>query len=235
MIKLDYINVMDFWSKRYRNEGALWGYTPSVCAKTACDMIPDESDVLDIAAGYGRDIAYLAKKGHHVTGIDTSHVGIDYARDLLSNDSDVDVTLHEADFLSFPIEKQYDAVLCHRMLHLISKPDDIEKFVEKVFAATKVGGYIFIAARNPHDFSNDQMQEVEKGVAEYKNRPGHRISFWEEKRYKEIFGTHFDIIACEETSEIECSANPVASHITLMIARKTASEMTKTKPFRVIN
>lgn len=67
------------WNERYSTRGMVWGRGPNrFVAEFAADLQPCR--VLDLGCGQGRNAVWLAGRGHEVTGVDLSEVGIADAR-----------------------------------------------------------------------------------------------------------------------------------------------------------
>ncbi len=212
------------WDRRYKEEGSIWGDKPSETALLLLENIGKECNLVDFGYGYGRDLESLARLGHKVTGYEMSGEGFyqtsQRVGDLVANG---DVALGLGHFYLAPLEMEYyDAVYSHRTLHLL---DDniIDSFILKSHEILKSNGIICISARNSRDFNSDQMNEIEPGVAEYKdiNRRGHRIRFWDNDYFIEKFSQYFNILKFVERNEIEAVSNSKQqAHFTIMLARK---------------
>ena len=64
------------------------------------------------------------------------------------------------------------------------------------------------------------MIAIEGGVFEYRERPGHRISYWDERRFSEVFGSRFEVLNFTEVTEQESKDSSDLCHLTVMVARK---------------
>ena len=67
------------WDQEYE-QGAHWEKEPDKHAIAFARLLQDGSRILDAGCGSGRDVIYLAKQSHKVTGIDLSPIGIEKAR-----------------------------------------------------------------------------------------------------------------------------------------------------------
>lgn len=76
--------------------------------------------VLDIGCGQGRDALFIARLGHHVTGVDLSANGI---RDLTQSAALEGLAVQGvvADITGFTPEGQFDVVLIDRTLHMLDE------------------------------------------------------------------------------------------------------------------
>lgn len=213
---------LDFWSKRYAREGHIWGDEPSLTAQRLIDVLGPDSKVLDIGFGYGRDLVHMLNEGHRVYGIEKATIGLSEATRQVQQYLDHGRGhLILGEFTNADLKQEsFDAVMSHRVLHLLGQNGLTTAFANRAAGVLKPGGLLYVSARDPRDFNAEQMKWVGENAAEYKNRPGHLISFWNEERFRKIFERKFDIIGFQEETEIESTSNPVNSHFTIMMARK---------------
>ncbi len=118
-------------------------------------------------------------------------------------------------------EDFFDALICHRMIHLLPLGAEIQ-FVQSITRIMRKGGLIAISARDRRDYDPCTMSMVGNGQAEYKSpdRKGHFISFWDEDRFKAIFSDSFEILRYEQSTEVESERLGGVASITTMVARK---------------
>jgi hypothetical protein len=123
--------------------------------------------------------------------------------------------------LSLP-EASFDAVLSHRMAHLLLTPEAVATFSDRLHRLLLPGGILAIGARNLDDLDPPKMVQAGEQVYEYRCRPDHRIRYWDDESFRKLFGNLFTIDELERDSEEESRANPVPCHLTILIARKNA-------------
>lgn len=70
-----------FWNERYRDAHAAYGARPNDFLEEVAERIP-AGPVLCLAEGEGRNAVYLAERGHAVTAVDLSAVGLAHAAHL---------------------------------------------------------------------------------------------------------------------------------------------------------
>lgn len=216
-------NHLDFWSKRYVREGHIWGDEPSLTADRLIDVLHPDSKVLEIGFGYGRDLVHMLNEGHRVYGIEKAAIGLSEATRQVQQYLDAGKGhLMLGEFNNADLKQEsFDAVVSHRVLHLLGSNGLTTAFANRAAGVLKPGGLLYVSARDTRDFNDTQMKWVGDNIAEYKNRgPGQQISFWDRERFNRVFGKKFDIIGFEEATEIESTTNPVNSHFTIMMARK---------------
>ncbi len=211
----------EFWDRRYREEGAIWGDGPSPTAVRAAHYLRPGARVLEVGFGYGRDVAFLLRQGCHVSGVELSREGRRQTEARLD-----EAGLHADALWTGCFEDDgfgagdFDALLSHRVIHLLLTREGIARFAARAGRTLAPGGLLCVAARNFHDLDPAAMVEVGDRVYEYRSRPGHRIRYWDEASFREAFGPSFDVLEMTETVEYESRARPVPCHLTVMIARK---------------
>jgi SAM-dependent methyltransferase len=73
-----------FWDERYAAPDYVYGTEPSDFLAEHWVTLPAGGEILCLADGEGRNGVFLATKGMHVTGVDSSTVGLEKARNLAS-------------------------------------------------------------------------------------------------------------------------------------------------------
>lgn len=100
-----------FWNARYADAGFAYGTAPNDFVVEVAARIP-EGPVLCLAEGEGRNAVYLASRGHEVTAMDLSVVGLEKAQ-ALAKERGVTLTTMAADLSTYVIEEnQWSAIVC---------------------------------------------------------------------------------------------------------------------------
>jgi SAM-dependent methyltransferase len=81
------------WDDRYSNKEYVYGKNANDFLVESVKFLADNSKVLCLAEGEGRNAVYLAKLGHEVVAIDSSSVGKEKAM-ALAKESDVELSYH---------------------------------------------------------------------------------------------------------------------------------------------
>lgn len=225
--KPEVLEELDSWSKRYLTEGHLWGDAPSICGEFLIDELSPSSSILDLGCGYGRDSKALLEHGHRVTGVDNAMIAALEARSQLDEHiKKRNAHIVEGDIITAPIiQRNFDAVLSHRTLHL-PDPKDVPAIIHRVAGVLKPGGTLVMTARSDEDFNEEQMDRINENTAVYKDRPTHRINFYNEERFESVLKYKFTDLSFQRGEEIESLGNidgngqPVMSQYIQVIARK---------------
>ena len=209
------IDNFDDWSKRYRDEGFLWGKKPSKCAQTLINMLNPNSQIIELGCGYGRDTKTFLEHGHDIEAFDKAEIGITKAQERLEEYITAKrASIIHGDFLSAQITKDsFDAAFSHRTLHLID-PNLAPKVIERLSNVLNSGGLLVLSARCPLDFNEKQMEWVNTKesndnytTAIYKNRESHLINFYDESRLTKLLRGHFTDLTFEHGEELESCNN----------------------------
>jgi SAM-dependent methyltransferase len=70
------------WNEKFSREGFLYGKEPNAFLAANEHLLRPKSKVLMLGEGEGRTACYMALKGHVVTALDASDVGLDKTREL---------------------------------------------------------------------------------------------------------------------------------------------------------
>jgi SAM-dependent methyltransferase len=141
------LSDMSEWDARYRTRGALWGYFPAVSAEETWWRLRETGArrVLVVGCGYGRHVAYFARRGFDTTGLDASRAAIDMAHETAREDGlDLVLTCASATKMPFPTAS-FDAVYDHALLHNLSA-EDRGLAVAEYGRVLKPGGLLVISA-----------------------------------------------------------------------------------------
>ena len=103
----------------------------------------ESANVLDLGCGQGRDALIVAQKGHSVTGVDLSEIGIKQML-AIAKKKKLAVKGVVKDICSFRSRKKFDVIILDSVLHLLL--DDQERFEVLTYIATKIrpDGFILI-------------------------------------------------------------------------------------------
>ncbi len=90
------------WDKRYREGFYAGQYRHHPLIERFAPLMPLDKPVIDIAAGQGRDVIFLSRRGLHVYGLERSREAIKLARQAAAeNGVEVSMVLGDAEHLPF--------------------------------------------------------------------------------------------------------------------------------------
>jgi SAM-dependent methyltransferase len=210
-----------WWDERFGREGVIWGEGPSATAKTVLRYVPAGAKVLEVGFGYGRDLAFLVRQGYRVSGIDFSTEARRQAEARLGREGLRAEQLVTGAFENGALpEGLFDAVVSHRMAHLLVTEEAVERFADKAARVLRPGGILCLGVRNAEDLNPAEVRRAGGDVYEYTPRAGHWIRFWGDESLREAFGKAFTLLALDRVSETESRTRPVPCHLTILVARK---------------
>jgi hypothetical protein len=136
---------MTVWDARYER-GFIYGEAPNDFLVEHEPVMRRGARVLCLAEGQGRNAVFLATRGHVVTGVDNSAVGLAHARELAARQQ-VSITTIVADLADFdPGVRCWDAIVsiwCHL-------PGPLrERVHRRCVAALDEGGVFLLEAYRP--------------------------------------------------------------------------------------
>jgi SAM-dependent methyltransferase len=134
-----------FWNARYGEDGFAYGDIPNDFVVEVAAHIP-KGPILCLAEGEGRNAAFLASRGHAVTAMDLSAVGLEKAHRLAQR-AGVSITTEVGDLAHYAIAREsFAAVVCIWM-HL---PSALHRQVmQRVAAGLLPGGVLVFEAYTP--------------------------------------------------------------------------------------
>jgi len=149
------------WDERYSAKEFAYGTEPNDFLVQMADRLPKGGRVLSLAEGEGRNAVYLATRGHAVTAVDASPVGIAKAR-RLAESRGVTIDAQVADLAEYAIEAEsWDGVVsifCH-------VPEVIRADLHRrVVHGLKPGGVLILEAYTPAqlDYGTGGPQVVDR-------------------------------------------------------------------------
>lgn len=142
------------WDERYSDSEYIFGVEPNDFLRDEFKRIPAGARVLCLAEGEGRNAVFLAQNGYQVTGIDSSKVGLDKARQL-ANDKGVTITTQVVDLADYEFgEQQWDAIVV-MWVHL---PTALRQHIhDQIAPALKRGGVLILEAYTQQQLTMDAV------------------------------------------------------------------------------
>jgi len=162
-----------FWEERYREEGKIWGDTPSRTARYAIGLFKKNGvhSVLVPGSGYGRNARAFARAGFDVAGIEISATAVSLARQESPH-----VRYYEGSVLDMPFDTVvYDAVYGFNVLHLFRK-NDRAVFLQRCRDQLKKGGLLFFVVFSDKEPSFGTGRMVEENT--FESRPGREVHYY---------------------------------------------------------
>ena len=138
------------WDERYGEPELAYGSSANEFLRSMAQHLPP-GPVLCLAEGQGRNAVYLAKRGHPVTAVDQSPIGLARARDLAAQEG-VQIDTCTTDLAEFTIAPGAWAGIVAIFAHL---PAPLRARVHRaVVAGLKAGGVFILEAYTPAQLGN---------------------------------------------------------------------------------
>lgn len=194
------------WDVRYSEDHYRYGTDPNDFLREQADRIPEDSRVLCLAEGEGRNAVFLAERGHRPVAVDQSSVGLEKTR-RLAQERGVVVETVTADLEGLRVEPEgWDAIVsiwCHLA------PEPRKDLHRRVVAGLKPGGILILEAYTP-----DQLDRGTGG-------PPHpeRLMRLEEIR-EELAGLEFQVAREVERDVQEGDLHTGVSSVLQIVARR---------------
>jgi SAM-dependent methyltransferase len=144
------------WQDTYRAHPDMYGSAPSAPAVYAAEVFKaaGAKEVLELAAGHGRDAVYFARRGFTVLATDFSDIAIERIRQLAQTQglaAQVATIVHDMRE-PLPLESHaVDAVFAHMALCMALSTREIHNLVNEVRRVLRPGGIFVYTVRHGGD------------------------------------------------------------------------------------
>lgn len=142
---------IDFWDKRYAQDGYLFGERPNAFLARQKDRLPPGGRALAVADGEGRNGVWLAEQGLEVLSIDASSVAQAKAR-RLAEARGVALTLEVVDLAAWPWPEAGFDVIAAIFIQFFG-PDLRAPMFEGMKRALKPGGLLLLEGYRPEQLA----------------------------------------------------------------------------------
>jgi SAM-dependent methyltransferase len=197
----------EYWEKRYREEGKIWGEEPSRSATYALELFKknDVKRLVVPGSGYGRNTKLFSDAGMKVSGIEISETACKITRQFdpatrIYNDSALDMSY---------LAGNYDAVYCFNVLHLFPQYDRT-LLISQCTGRIKRGGVMFFTVFSEKEDSYGKGKKTESNT--YESKPGRPVHYFSEDDLKASF-RKLEIIEIGEMEEAEDHGGGPHTHL----------------------
>lgn len=180
------MKIKEDYNKIYSKKDFYWGLKPNKLVLKSIDYLKENSKILDLGCGEGKNTFPLSKQGD-VTAIDISKVGIDKLNEF-SKKENLKIKAEVSDVNSF-LDKceDFDAIYAINVLQFINS-EKINSTINKIKSKTNVGGVNVIAS-----FLCENKEQKERAIKRERylfdeNELKEMYKDWEILSYKEILG-----------------------------------------------
>jgi len=176
------MDVKTYWDKRFRDEGYVWGDSPSQTAVYALTIFRQKKvkRILVPGSGYGRNTKLFSESGFDVTGIEISKVACEIAKEYDPQTKHYNGSVLDMSFDS----NKYDAIYCYNVLHLFREKER-ELCLRECAAKVSDNGLMFFTVFSDRDPSFGKGEEVEKNT--FESRPDRPVHYFTEDTLLDLF------------------------------------------------
>lgn len=158
------VDNSDYWNQYYKND--VCSRQPSPFVQYVATLVEPGRRLIELGCGNGRDAAYLAGLGLQVVALDLSSVSIE--RLQAQNIANAEFVC--GDFVNSELHQpaSYDYAYSRFTIHSINKNQE-QMLLQRVFAALRPGGKLFIEVRSVHDALFGRGRQLEHNAFFYDN------------------------------------------------------------------
>jgi len=188
----------EYWDKRYRAEGKIWGDEPSLTARHALELFQKQNvkKLLVPGSGYGRNTKLFSASGFSVTGVEVSFEACRLALDFDPGTRVFNQSVLDMSFLT----AKFDGIYCFNVLHLFREVDR-RRFIRQCDIRVKKQHPMFFTVFSEKEESYGKGAEVEQNT--YESKPGRPVHYFTESDLRE----HFRDMSIMETGLMDDAEN----------------------------
>lgn len=131
------MSQQEFWNSKFSRDGYLYGINPNEFLSSNINKFKNDSNILCLGEGEGRNAIFFAKNGFNVTAIDASDIGLSKLH-FRSIEESVKIETICIDLNEWEVLEKYDVIVAS-YLHMYK--DDREKLFKKIEDSLKKDGY----------------------------------------------------------------------------------------------
>lgn len=213
-MSFDTSKLGEHWNGRYEIKKYIWGTDASGMARHALDIFKQDGlkTLLLACCGYGRNSKLFADNGMEVTGVDSSAVGIDMAKEL-----DPKSNYICASVLDMPVDGPFDAVFSLNALHLFPRHERAQ-FIDECMKRLRKGGLGYFAVFSEQESSYGKGPKLEENT--YESLPGRPAHYYTDEDIRNEFAD-YEILETGIREDKDMHADGPHTHILrYMVARK---------------
>jgi len=141
---------MSLWDQRYSEAEHAYGTAPNTFLASVADQLP-AGPALCLASGQGRNAVFLAERGHAVTAVDLSQVGLDRSQELAAARG-VAITTVCGDLSAYDLGEARWSVIVLIFAHM--PPSFRRDLHQRCVRALAPGGLLVLEAYTPRQLAH---------------------------------------------------------------------------------
>lgn len=147
-------DLKQYWNEEYKKHKEPWTEPDEVLVREVEGVSPGTA--IDIGAGEGANVVWLAEKGWQVTAFDYAEEGIKTIKKI-AEEKDVEIKTIVGDILAYEFEETYDLVY---MAHLYMGPKHRPKMLANAASALAVEGTFIFIGVEPYEGMDSNHRDV---------------------------------------------------------------------------
>jgi SAM-dependent methyltransferase len=197
----------EYWDKRYRTEGKIWGESPSRTAGHALELFRQNKvkKILVPGSGYGRNTKLFSASGFDVTGIEISPEACKMAREFNPLTRVYNASALDMSFL----QDKYDGFYCFNVLHLF-REEERKFFIRQCLERMNKNSLMFFTVFSEKEASYGKGKEAETNT--FESKPGRPVHYFTDSDLQEHF-KNMEIVAKGITEDPEDHGEGPHTHI----------------------
>ncbi|HOV14076.1 MAG TPA: class I SAM-dependent methyltransferase [Spirochaetota bacterium] len=145
------------------------------------DLIPDNSNILEVGSATGLFLKFMKEKGHNATGIEICEESVSYGKKNYGVNL-INTTLEEANFQ----QNSFDFIHFSHLIEHLNNPQD---FLKTIYKILKIGGYAMITTPNSKGLFSNIFNENWRCIVS-----DHLFLFDKNNLKKMLLETYFKIV-----------------------------------------
>ncbi len=169
---------LEAWDSDYRTKGQLWGGNPP-----SLPVLPDNSRVLELGCGNGKNLQGMMEKGWNIFAMDCSLTALQLCRPVVGNAGRVNLVAGDAVHLPFR-DSVIDAVFSLHVAGHLTGPGRT-RCAREVLRVLRPGGQVVFRDFGVEDFRNGKGEMIELGT--YRRGTGSFTHYFTEDEVTRLF------------------------------------------------
>ena len=207
-----------YWNQRFE-KGEIYSLKPSSIMKNLINYLTGSKKILVVGGGYGRNAAFLSRRGFEVTSIDTSQKAISMGKTIYNKLSNL--KLKKMDLLNLHFKKKFNVVIAIYILSLFTGAE-LSKIFKQISNILSRNGKLCANFLSIKDDEFGAGKSIGENLFLYED--GQLVKFYRKNEIKTLFNRYGfiidEIVKVEEQRYINILNKRISSRSWLVLGRK---------------